>query len=391
MKKIIKNIGKRILLLLYRVERLVFPINKNIIIFESNVGRNYTGNPKAVYEEMVKRELDKKYHCVYILEDTNVHLPGNAELVKRLRFRYFYYMAVAGIWVSDSRFPEFIQKRNGVKYIQTWHGTPLKKLALDMDCVHMDGETSLADYKDKFRKNSQTWDFLISQNRFSTEVFQRCFDFQKEMLETGYPRNDVLFHNNTESYVTGLKERYGIRSDAKIVLYAPTWRDNEFYGNNRYKFNQALDYDLLERELSDEYVFLVKCHYLVQDTIDWSKYKGFVYAFDSHTDIADLYLIADYLITDYSSVMFDYSILKRPMFFFAYDLTQYEEELRGFYFDYMKEIPGPVSQTTEELVAAIKNYRPEEWVNKYQAFSEKFNTFDHGDAAKSVVALIESL
>lgn len=391
MKKIIKSIGKRILLLLYSVERYIFPIKKNVIVFESNVGRNYTGNPKAIYEEMVRRGLDKKYHCVYIFEDTTVYLPGSAELVKRLRFRYFYYMAVAGIWVSDSRFPEFIKKRNGVTYIQTWHGTPLKKLALDMDSVHMDGETSLANYKEKFRKNSQTWDYLISQNRFSTEVFRRCFDFQKEMLEFGYPRNDVLFQNNTETYIAELKESYGIRADAKIILYAPTWRDNEFYGNNRYKFNQALDYDLLKKELSDEYVLLVKCHYLVQDTIDWSKYEGFVYPFDSHTDIADLYLIADFLVTDYSSVMFDYSLLKRPMLFFAYDLKEYKEELRGFYFDYMEEIPGPISQTTERLVADIKNYRPEEWAMKYQAFAEKFNTFDNGDAANRVVELIESL
>lgn len=391
MKIVIKKAGKCFLLLIYKLIRAVVPVKKNIILFESNVGRNYTGNPKAIYENMVKRGLDRQYKCVYILENTNIPLQGNAKKVKRLRLAYFYYMAVAGVWVSDSRFPEFIVKRKNTKYIQTWHGTPLKKLALDMDSIHMDGENSLDEYKEKFRENSSTWDYLISQNRFSTEVFSRCFDFHKAMLEYGYPRNDVLFEGNCQETITKLKEKYAIPEGKKVLLYAPTWRDNEFYGNNRYKFNQALDYDMLKKAISDEYIILVKCHYLVQDSIDWSRYSGFVYSFDSKTDIADLYLVADALITDYSSVMFDYSLLKRPMFFFAYDLKEYKDELRGFYFDYMEEIPGPISQTTEELIIQVREYNSEFWNHKYEAFSDKFNTFDKGNASERVVDLIQSL
>lgn len=390
MKKLIKNLAKQCMLFLYGIERKILPIRKDIILFESNVGRNYTGNPKAIYEECVRQGLDQTYQFVYILEDTGIQIPGNVKKVKRLRFQYFYYMARAGIWVSDSRFPDFIVKRKGVSYIQTWHGTPLKKLALDMESIHMDGETSLFDYKEKFRKNSHTWDYLISQNRFSTEVFTRCFDFHKTMLEYGYPRNDVLFQTGQDGQLE-LKKKFGIPSNKKVILYAPTWRDNEFYGNNRYKFNQALDYDYMQKELSDEYVLLVKCHYLVQDTINWSRYSDFVYAFDSKVDIAELYLVADALITDYSSVMFDYSLLKRPMFFFAYDLKAYREELRGFYFDYLEEVPGPISETTRDLVAHIRGYVSEEWAKKYTSFADKFNTFDDGNAANQVVALIESL
>lgn len=391
MKKMIKKAGKSILLLLYKVMRITLPINKKVILFESNVGRNYTGNPKAIYENMVAQGLDKEYICVYSLENTDVVIPGNVKKVKRLRLAYFYYMAISGIWVSDSRFPEFIVKRESVKYIQTWHGTPLKKLALDMESIHMDGEKSLEDYKNKFRQNSQTWDYLISQNKFSTEVFRRCFDFHKEMLECGYPRNDVLFRNNNQTQIELIKQKYNIPLDKKVILYAPTWRDNQFYGNNRYKFNQALDYHKLRKVLSGKYIFIVKCHYLVQDAIDWTPYEGFVYSFDSKIDIAELYLIADCMITDYSSVMFDYSLLKRPMFFFAYDLKEYKEELRGFYFDYLSEIPGPVSQSTEELIAQIEQYSHEEWKEKFDSFSEKFNTFDHGNASKQVISLIKSL
>lgn len=391
MKKIIKKTGKRILLFLYWVMRTVLPVKKNLILFESNVGRNYTGNPKAIYECLVEKGLTDKYDCIFSFENTAISVPGNAKKVKRLRLQYFYYMARAGVWVSDSRFPEFIKKRKAVIYIQTWHGTPLKKLALDLDSIHMDGESSLEAYKEKFRANSHTWDYLISQNQFSTEVFTRCFDFHKNMLEYGYPRNDVLFRNNNKEQITALKKQYGIPLNKKVLLYAPTWRDNEFYGDNRYKFSQALDYDKLTKALSDEYVVLVKCHYLVQDSIDFEKYSGFLYSFDSKTDIAELYLIADALITDYSSVMFDYSLLKRPMFFFAYDVKEYKDELRGFYFDYFSEIPGPISETTEELVSQIIHYKEDEWKDRYGAFSEKFNTFDKGNASDRVVELINSL
>lgn len=391
MKKWIKKLGKRAFLFLYNIERTCLPVKKNVILFESNVGRNYTGNPKAIYEEMVKQGLDQKYQCIFSLENTNTPVPGAARKVKRLRLSYFYYMAVAKVWVSDSRLPEFIVKRKETKYIQTWHGTPLKKLALDLDSIHMDGESSLEEYKFKFKENSSTWDYLISQNKFSSNVFRRCFAFKKEMLETGYPRNDVLFQKNNEEDIRKLKEKFQIPLDKKVLLYAPTWRDNQFYGENQYKFTSDIDYDLMEKELSQEYVLLVKCHYLVKDRIDWSKYKGFIYSFDSECDIAELYLIADQMITDYSSVMFDYSLLKRPMLFFAYDLECYKDELRGFYFDYLGEIPGPVSQTTEELIRDIYHYQSKDYQEKYDLFTDKFNTFDDGKASKRIVERIEKL
>lgn len=391
MKKLFKLAAKRLMLFLYWMERTCLPVQKKVLLFESNVGRNYTGNPKAIFEELVEQGLDKEYKCIFVFENPSIEIPGTVIKVKRLRFRYFYYMAIAGVWISDSRFPEYIVKRKGTRYIQTWHGTPLKKLALDMESVHMDGENSLEQYKEKFRKNTSTWDYLISQNPYSSEIFRRCFDFHGEMLETGYPRNDVLFQKNKESEIRACKKKLGIPEGKKVILYAPTWRDNQFFGDNQYKFNQALDYDLLRDELAEDCIFLVKCHYLVKDTIDWSRYEGFVYDFDSKTDIAELYLVADCLITDYSSVMFDYSLLRRPMFFFAYDLVSYRDELRGFYFDYLSEIPGPVSLTTQELITQMKHYNRKEWDNRYESFLDKFNTFDKGNAKALLVDQIRKL
>ncbi len=397
LKKIRKGIrkarkfAKKIVIKLYNIETKILPINKNIIVFESNLGRNYTGNPRCIYEEMVKQGLDKKYRCYIMLDDLSTKIPGNGKKLKRTRTAYFFIMGIAGTWVCDSRQPKYIIKREGVNYIQTWHGTPLKKLALDMESVNMGGETDIEKYKKNFYDNTRTWDYLISQNHFSTEVFKRAFAFDKTMLEIGYPRNDILFKGNNKEYINELKEKMGLPFDKKIILYAPTWRDNEYYCKGAYKFNSAMDFDLLRERLGDEYICIVKYHYLVKENIDWSKYQGFVYKFDTCDDIAELYLVSDMLITDYSSVMFDYSVLKRPMFFFAYDLEDYKDNLRGFYFDFLNEAPGPITKTTEELIHSILNYNSQEYKDKYQAFHDKYNHADDGHASEYVVKLITEL
>ncbi len=389
--KKIKRIGRRAVLHLYHIETKIIPVQKDIIIFESNMGRNYTGNPRCIYEEMVRQGLDKKYRCYVILDDTSISIPGNAKKLRRTRTLYFMIMGVAGIWVCDSRQPNYIIKRKNVHYIQTWHGTPLKKLALDMEYVNMAGETDIEKYKQKFYKNTRTWDYLVSQNRFSTEIFKSAFAFDKTMLEIGYPRNDILISGNHEEYIAELKKKMGLPPDKKVLLYAPTWRDNEYYEKGAYKFTQALDFDLFREQLGDEYVCIVKYHYLVKENLDWTAYKDFIYKYDMCEDIAQLYLVSDMMITDYSSVMFDYSLLRRPMLFFAYDLEDYKDNLRGFYFDFLEEAPGPITRTTQELIDSILNYNQEDFAAKYEAFHNKYNHADDGKASQKVVELIQEI
>ena len=300
-------------------------------------------------------------------------------------------MATAKVWVFDTRQPEFLVRRKGTYYIQTWHGTPLKKLALDMEDVFMVGESDIDSYKEHFTKNVHTWDYLISQNPFSTATFRRAFDFQKEMLEIGYPRNDILFRENTPEGIRRYRRKLGLPLDKKIILYAPTWRDDEFSEDDKYEFRPQISFEKLQQELGDEYIMIVKYHYLIMDAIDWSPYKGFIYHFDQSRDIAELFLVADILVTDYSSVMFDYSIMKRPMFFFAYDFYKYKNELRGFYFSYSKEMPGPISTTTEELIEDIRSYDPAVYEERYKKFMQKYNTIDDGKASSRVLDLIRTL
>ena len=150
----------------------------------------------------------------------------------------------------------------------------------------------------------------------------------------------------------------------------------------------------MHSELGDDYVLIVKFHYLVKENIDWSKYGGFVIECDAQWDIQELYLVSDIMITDYSSVMFDYAILRRPMLFFTYDLKFYKDSLRDFYFDMLEEVPGPLIENTTDLVNEIKNLNIEEYEEKYgekyDRFQNKYNEFDKGTASKYIIDLIRN-
>ncbi|MCT2535294.1 CDP-glycerol glycerophosphotransferase family protein [Aquibacillus koreensis] len=390
---VIKKIIKYILLTIYNLLVAIFPIDRKKILFESNLGKNYTGNPKAIYERMVEKGYDKDFTFIWILEDTSINIPGKCIKIKRHRLRYLFYLAIARYWIFDCRQPDFIKKRQEGIYIQTWHGTPLKKLGLDMEVLDMGGESNLDQYKANFYRNTKRWDYLLSQNKYSSEIFRSAFGFEKEMLEFGYPRNDILINNNNEESIEKLKKNLGLPKDKRIILYAPTWRDNSFYQKGKYKFNTELNIELLKEHLSEDYVIIIKAHYLVVDSLDTSRHSDFVYTFSPEQDISDLYLVSDILITDYSSVMFDYSNLKRPIIFYTFDIEAYKESIRGFYFDLELEAPGSMVQTNTELINAIKDAKKNQnkYKEQYDRFVKKYNYLDDGKASDRVIELVKSL
>ena len=325
-KKILKDMAKYSVRGLYILGSHIIPANEKIILFESGNGRNYSGNPRYIYEEILNQGLNDEFKCVWSLIDTDIKIPGNPVKVRRSYFKFLYYTLRSGAWIFDARHLYYLRKNKKAKYVQTWHGTPLKKLALDMEYMDMNGSQDIERYHQEFRDNSLLWQYLISQNPFSSEIFRSAFDFKGEMLEIGYPRNDILINRNNAEDIDEIKGRFNIPKDKKIILYAPTWRDNQYHDNNEYKFATEMDFDKMHKELGDEYTLIVKFHYLVKENIDWSRYDNFVIECDAEWDIQELYLISDMMITDYSSVMFDYSILKRPMIFFAYDLDNYKNK-----------------------------------------------------------------
>jgi CDP-glycerol glycerophosphotransferase len=274
-------------------------------------------------------------------------------------------------------------KRKGNIYLQTWHGTPLKKLVFDMNDVY----SANPNYKKNFYYQSRRWDYLISPNQYSSEIFRRAFKYDKELLEVGYPRNDILYHPNKKELIKSIKQRIGLPLDKKVILYAPTWRDDEYYESGKYKFKLKLDLMKMKELLGSEYVILLRMHYFIADKIATEGLEGFAYNLSSYDDIAELYLISDVLITDYSSVLFDYAHLRRPMLFFTYDLEKYRDTLRGFYINMEEDLPGPLLKTTDEIIYSIQNLSQIEsnYKEKYDEFYQRFCSWDQGNASELVV------
>ncbi|RST59481.1 CDP-glycerol glycerophosphotransferase family protein [Siminovitchia terrae] len=366
MKRIVHRINQKLIRLrrgafVQKAYRLAFsilgklPKKKNLIVFESFHGKQYSDSPRAIYEYMKQKKMPYKMYWMVDRRHLDVFEKiEDVRYVKRLSLKWIFLMARAKYWVTNARLPLWLPKSKDTIYVQTWHGTPLKRLGIDIEEVHMPG-TNTEKYKKNFLFEASKWNYLVSPNTYSTEIFKRAFGFNNKVIESGYPRNDFLINHNNPEKVTELKRICGLPIDKKVILYAPTWRDNQFYTKGKYKFDLQIDLAQMKEEIGDQYVIALRMHYLVAENIDLTGYEDFVFDFSNHEDIRELYLIADLLITDYSSVFFDYANLKRPMMFFVYDIEDYRDNLRGFYFDFEKKAPGPLVKSTDEIIREIKN------------------------------------
>lgn len=387
--KLAKARRSKTMLKLYRsIFRILgkIPISNKVVIFESFHGKQYSDNPRAIYEYM-KENLDE-YKLYWSADRRNLHKFQGRDLnvVRRFSVKWLLLMATAKLWVTNARLPLWIPKPSKTLYLQTWHGTPLKRLATDMDKVLMPG-TNTEKYKRNFTRESSNWDFLVSPNIYSTEIFKRAFDFNKQVIESGYPRNDYLINSNNRDEINKIKVKLGIPKDKKVILYAPTWRDNQFYGKGKYKFDIQLDLNKLQERFGGKYVILLRMHYLIAENLDLSGFEGFVFDESHYEDIRELYLVSDILITDYSSVFFDYANLKRPIIFFVYDIEEYRDNLRGFYIDFENKAPGPLVVSTEQIIDEISKIEENGfiWTPELEDFHQKFCSLENGKASEKVV------
>lgn len=365
-------------------------VDDKLIVFETFGGKNYSDSPKYIYEYMLKNYPDYKY--VWILKNpSKSEIPGNPLKIKKGSLEYYKAYSKAKVWVNNARLPLALNKKDNQKYIQTWHGTPLKRLANDMKVVRMPGTTT-PQYKRNFHMETSRWDYLVSPNHYSSEIFESAFWMDEErVLEIGYPRNDLLVtHANDEELISKIRENVNIPEGKKVLMYAPTWRDDEFIKKGQYLFELKINLENLYESIGDEYVILLRMHYLISNAIDLSGYENFAIDVSDYDDISELYLITDALITDYSSVMFDFGILKRPQFFFAYDIEKYDKDLRGFYLDYVNDLPGPIFEDPFDLADSLKDVDliKESYQDKIDEFYERFCSLEHGESSKYIGELI---
>jgi CDP-glycerol glycerophosphotransferase len=341
----------------------------NQVLFVSFGGRQVSDSPLDIFNELQKDQPNLKKVWGVISE--NQEVPAGASKVVVGTPSWFKALARSKYLVSNNNLPQYFRKSPGQIYLQTWHGTPLKRIGKDI------GTNKLTEgYNNAMKREAGYWDYLISPNQYSSEIFPRAFGFRGRLLETGYPRNDRLAKTRAGS----LREDLGIAPDQTVVLYAPTWRDDSKDANG----NWSSVNNLTQVKLPKDFTLLYRGHTntsasernLASGTIDVTDFP----------DVTELYTVADVLITDYSSVMFDYSVTGKPMIFLCPDLNQYRA-LRGFYFEFEDEAPGPILKSAAEVVEVLKNLGKSKakYAQKYKNWRKKFNRLEDGKASARVV------
>jgi CDP-glycerol glycerophosphotransferase (TagB/SpsB family)/GT2 family glycosyltransferase len=362
----------------YRFQ-LLLPMNRNLAVYSAYWNRSVSCNPYAIY--LKARELAPHVRGVWVLRTPETtYIPEGVEYVRPDTPAYFRALARARWLVNNVNFPDFTRKRRGSIHLQTQHGTPLKTMGLGL--LEFPVGAADLDFPALLRRIDR-WDFNISMNAFSTEVWERSYPAAFETLEVGYPRNDRLVRATAEEKAA-IRERLGLAPTARVVLYAPTFRDY------RRTFVPELDLDALLDAIGDDGVLLMRVHYFNDterlDALGGREPSARMLDVSSYHSIEDLCIASDALITDYSSTMFDYANLDRPIALYAYDWDTYRRT-RGVNFDVVAEPPGYVALTEEELLRGFRS--GEVWGDaaaKARAqFRERFCHFDDGNASERVV------
>lgn len=338
----------------------------------------FSDSPRGIFEELERRAAP--HEPIWVAKRAEL-LPAGAKAVAPYSGEYLRAAGTAGLVVSNLQMPGNFIKGRGVTYLQTWHGTPLKRIGFDNERWRDDPRGL-----DRMARDFAKWDFLVSQNSFSTQIFRRAFRYDGEVLETGYPRNDILQRPEGTTVRERVRARLGIPSDARVVLYAPTWREDLVDQSGGLEFSLVLDLERFAAALGGNHVLLLRLHYLLASALgDVLGAHG--RNVSDYPDIRDLYLAADVLITDYSSAMFDFAVTGKPIIFFTYDLTEYRDGARGFYFDLEAEAPGPLCRATADVVAVLEDLDAvhASHADRYGRFRERFCPLDDGGAAARVV------
>ncbi len=364
---------------LYPMQRRM-PV-RDAVFFTSWKGKLCADNPRAIADEL-RRSGDDRQHF-WAVADWSVPAPEGATAVLHGTEEYFTALARSRYVISNDDMHYFYRKRDGQVYLQTWHGTPLKRIGFDIERPQFASGTA---YFTQLANDVAQWDALISPNPFSTPIMRRAFKFDGDIWESGYPRNDVLSRDDSGAIAASVRHRLGLPEGKRVVLYAPTWRDNQYYASGRYRFDLRLDLDRAWQVLGPDYVILIRGHHQMADDAAAGQRRGFALDVSRYPDVSELFLASDALVTDYSSAMFDFAVTGRPMIFFTYDLAEYRDELRGFYFDFEAEAPGPLLDTSDEVLAAIGDLAATGAGRSaaYQAFVTKYCPLDDGKAAARV-------
>lgn len=345
-----------------RVLKLFVRPDDKLILFISFGGRKFDDSPKAIYNQMIKDDRFNEYRLVWAFNSPEVFELERGEKIKCDTFSYFKTALKARVWISNSTVERGLEfKGKHTFYFNTWHGTPIKKMGADIE------------ENNKSFKGMGQWkvDYFTCQGEFDREIFCRVFNgLNKDIAQViGLPRND-LYANYTNEYMLSLREKLNIPAKKRVILYAPTFREYDKSSSMKVSVSIPMNIERWREELGNEYVLLFRAHYEVAKGLNIQD-DDFVREMSSYPQLEDLMIVSDLLISDYSSIFFDYSIMAKPMLAFCYDYDRYTSE-RGMYFDIREYLPNAVDE--EKLLKLIKSDMLDDQIAKTKTFQQRFVT-----------------
>ncbi|MGA5002897.1 CDP-glycerol glycerophosphotransferase family protein [Streptomyces arboris] len=367
------------------------PVRRGSVVFESHMGRCYGDSPRAVHEEIRRQGL--RLRPTWSYDTSPAGFPDDARLVRRWSWRYLWALARAEFWVDNQGFPQHLRKPARTTYLQTWHGSAYKRMGFDETRVRLQN----APQRERLQQAVHRFDHFLVRSEHDVATLARAYRLPEDrLLRTGYPRNDALVAERTRTETEGRLPRpplagaLGIDDHKKVVLYAPTFRGGPAAGGKQARRRLLLDVREFAERFGDSYTLLVRAHYLEAARLPVCP-PGTVIDVSRHHDVSEVLALADVLVTDYSSIMFDFALLDRPVVLYAPDLDAYAAE-RGSYFDLREKAPGPVAATQEELFVELAELKKSNirHASHRAAFAAEFGAYDRGDAARRVVAAVFS-
>lgn len=356
------------------------PVRPGLVVFESHLGRDYSDNPKYIYREL--RRTGRPVTAVWSYASSPEGFPGDATLVRRGSWGYFLALARAQFWIDNQGYPDGLRKRPETTYVQTWHGSAFKLMGLDQPRL----KSGPAAGRARLRRMAERYDCFLVRSRHDAETLCRGLGVRAELLPSGYPRNDPLVNGvngdpEPAAEAAALRASLGLAGGRRAVLYAPTFATGPG-GRPVRLLDPPVDPETFARELGEQYVLLVRPHYLCRANVPPGA-RAVMRDVGAVPDVTPLLLLADVLITDHSSIMFDFALLDRPIVLHLPD----GRDLTTGYFDLERHGPGPITRTEDELVAALAGLDAAEAVHaaRRRAFAARFGEHDRGTAARTVV------
>ena len=351
---------------------LFISIDKKTILLNSFAGKKYDDSTKAIYEYMIRSKKYRDYKIYWALDDMTIKIPRPAIKVKNDSFKYFVIALKSKYWITNSAIERGLKfKKKKTIYINTWHGSAIKAGGVDID-------------KKNYRFNHSQYDYMYAQSKFDVDTFSHIFEVPRDRFAlVGLPRNDELALT-TKKRVKEIKKRIGVPLNKKVILYAPTFREYN-RRNNKVIGGLPISLEKWKNVLGDDYCLILRAHYEVSNSFDIEN-DGFAYDFTNYEKLNELLMISDVLISDYSSIMIDYSILERPIFAYTYDLEEYKRN-RGLNINLDNEIPNGCIKDENELIKRIKTIDWESQKRKTQKFRQKY-VEKYGNASSYIDTII---